>query len=240
MFVPRLLFVLATCSFCICWENVFILYLLGEYVHSVFLGRMCSFCISWENIPPPPPPHHLRLPLLATLPHHPHHPTLDARRLHGPRRTLPHSLSWPRVKARPLSGSLDLVSMQLEAEVSGHPGAGQLLTHCWAKATQDSAGRVGAGPQLCVTTSRLPCHGKGDLGQREQYQLLRDVLEPGFWWLRGKSNLPAMWETWVQSLSQEDSPGEGNGNPLQYSCLGNPMVRGAWWAIVYGIAKSQT
>ena len=36
------------------------------------------------------------------------------------------------------------------------------------------------------------------------------------------------------------SPGEGNGNPLQYSCLGNPMDRGAWWAIVYGVAKSQT
>ena len=30
---------------------------------------------------------------------------------------------------------------------------------------------------------------------------------------------------------------EGNGNPLQYSCLGNPMDRGAWWAIVYGVAK---
>ena len=33
------------------------------------------------------------------------------------------------------------------------------------------------------------------------------------------------------------SPGEGNGNPLQYSCLGNPMDRGAWWAIVHGVAK---
>ena len=31
--------------------------------------------------------------------------------------------------------------------------------------------------------------------------------------------------------------GEGNGNPLQYSCLENPMIRGAWWAIVHGIAK---
>ena len=30
------------------------------------------------------------------------------------------------------------------------------------------------------------------------------------------------------------SPGEGNGNPLQYSCLENPMDRGAWWAIVQG------
>ena len=36
------------------------------------------------------------------------------------------------------------------------------------------------------------------------------------------------------------SPGERNGNPLQYSCLGNPMDREAWWATVHGVAKSQT
>ena len=37
------------------------------------------------------------------------------------------------------------------------------------------------------------------------------------------------------------SPGEGNGNPLQYSCLGNPMDRGALWAtVVHGVAKSRT
>ena len=36
------------------------------------------------------------------------------------------------------------------------------------------------------------------------------------------------------------SPGGGNGNPFQYSCLGNTMDRGAWWATVYGFAKSQT
>ena len=33
------------------------------------------------------------------------------------------------------------------------------------------------------------------------------------------------------------SPGEGNGNPLQYSCLGNPMDRGAWWATVHGVTR---
>ena len=33
---------------------------------------------------------------------------------------------------------------------------------------------------------------------------------------------------------------EGNGTPLQYSCLENPMDRGAWWAAVYGVAQSQT
>ena len=34
-------------------------------------------------------------------------------------------------------------------------------------------------------------------------------------------------------------PGEGNGNPLQCSCLGNPLDRGAWWAAVHGVAKGQ-
>ena len=36
------------------------------------------------------------------------------------------------------------------------------------------------------------------------------------------------------------SPGGGNGNLLQYSCLGNPMDRGAWWATVHRVTKSQT
>ena len=36
------------------------------------------------------------------------------------------------------------------------------------------------------------------------------------------------------------SPGEGNGNPLQYSCLENPMDGGAWQATVHGVAKNQT
>ena len=36
------------------------------------------------------------------------------------------------------------------------------------------------------------------------------------------------------------SVGEGNGNPLQYSCLENPMDRGAWWAIVHGVTKRWT
>ena len=41
-------------------------------------------------------------------------------------------------------------------------------------------------------------------------------------------------------LGSGRSPGEGDGNPLQYSCLENPMDRGAWWATVHGVAKSQT
>ena len=47
---------------------------------------------------------------------------------------------------------------------------------------------------------------------------------------RGLSSIPG----------SERSPGEGNGNPLQYSCLENSVDRGTWWAIVHGVAKSQT
>ena len=41
-------------------------------------------------------------------------------------------------------------------------------------------------------------------------------------------------------LGSERSPGEGNNNPLQNSCLENSMDRGAWWAIVHGVTKSWT
>ena len=57
-------------------------------------------------------------------------------------------------------------------------------------------------------------------------------------------NLPAMakpQETWIRSLSELGKcPGGGNDNPLQYSCLDNPMDKGARWATVHGVMKSWT
>ena len=44
---------------------------------------------------------------------------------------------------------------------------------------------------------------------------------------------------WIKK-GLEISHGEGNGTPLQYSCLENPMDRGTWWAVVHGVARSQT
>ena len=55
--------------------------------------------------------------------------------------------------------------------------------------------------------------------------------------IKNPLTMQEMQETWVWSLGWEDSPGGGNGNPLQYSCLGNPMDRGAKWATVCGVAK---
>ena len=51
-------------------------------------------------------------------------------------------------------------------------------------------------------------------------------------------NILAMQETQIQSLGQEDSPGETNGHSLQYSCLENFIDRGAWPATVHGVSKS--
>ena len=51
------------------------------------------------------------------------------------------------------------------------------------------------------------------------------------WWTTGIC-YPLLWNI--------PSMGEGNGNPLQYSCLWNPRDKGAWWAAVYGVAQSQT
>ena len=59
-------------------------------------------------------------------------------------------------------------------------------------------------------------------------------------------NPPAMQETSHNAIDQgsipglERCPGEGHSNPLQYSCLENPVDRGAWWATVQGVAKIQT
>ena len=50
-------------------------------------------------------------------------------------------------------------------------------------------------------------------------------------------NPPANAEEMSSILGSERSPGEGNGNPLQDSCLGNPMDRGAWWATVHRVTE---
>ena len=57
---------------------------------------------------------------------------------------------------------------------------------------------------------------------------------------RSVKNLPVIQETCVSVPGSGSSPGEGNGNPLQYSCLENPVDRRAWWTTVHGVAKIQT
>ena len=62
------------------------------------------------------------------------------------------------------------------------------------------------------------------------------------WWLSGKESACKAGDAADMGsiLGSGRSPGEGNGSPLQCSCLENPMDRGAWWVIVHGAAKSRT
>ena len=53
-------------------------------------------------------------------------------------------------------------------------------------------------------------------------------------------NLPTVWETWVRSLGWEDPLEEGMATHSSILAWRNPMDRGAWWATVRGVAKSQT
>ena len=62
----------------------------------------------------------------------------------------------------------------------------------------------------------------------------------GPWASQVVKNLPANAGDMGSIPGQEYALEEVNGNPLQYSYLGNPMDRGAWWATVHGVAKSQT
>ena len=73
----------------------------------------------------------------------------------------------------------------------------------------------------------VPCHGF--VAPTYRFSLLASGL------LLSSSQ---QWQ--AKSFSCSISFREGNGNPLQYSCLENPMDGGAWWAIVHGVAKSQT
>ena len=54
-----------------------------------------------------------------------------------------------------------------------------------------------------------------------------------------RKNLPPN-AGYLRDAGSERSPGEENSNPLEYSCLGNPVERGAWKATVHGVAKSWT
>ena len=74
------------------------------------------------------------------------------------------------------------------------------------------------------------CKNKMRHVQREGASLLVQMIK----------NLPANVRDLGSIPGSRRSPGGGNGNPLQYSCLENPMDRGAWWATVHGVAKMGT
>ena len=94
------------------------------------------------------------------------------------------------------------------------------------KASACNAGDPGSIPGL----GRSPGEGIGYLLQYSWASLLAQTLK----------NLPAMWETWVQSLGWEDSMEEGMAIHSSILAWRIPMNRGSWWATVHGVTKSLT
>ena len=99
-----------------------------------------------------------------------------------------------------------------------------------------------------VTPPSLSRLTKGLLGGESGGWAARTSLSPDYWysWNLGSPGLSWWLSGKESSCNAEDTgliprlgrpPGEGNGNPLQYSGLGNPMDREAWWVPVYGVAK---
>ena len=102
-----------------------------------------------------------------------------------------------------------------------------------------------------VTTWKIK--GKNDLGRSLNCPHVRPSWHPTLVLLPGKSHGRrslvgcSPWCHWGSDMTERlrfhfslSCTGEGNGNPLQCSCLENPRDGGAWWAPVYGIAQSQT
>ena len=89
-----------------------------------------------------------------------------------------------------------------------------------------------------ITTGTFKLLSKNILPHNGIKTLLASYVGLPLWLTGHESTCNAGDVDWI--LGSGRSPGEGNGNLLQYSCLGNPMDRGAWWATFHGVTKSQT
>ena len=81
---------------------------------------------------------------------------------------------------------------------------------------------------------------RSSTGNTTQYSMITYMRKGASLLVQTVKNLPAVQGDLGSIPGLGRSPGEGNGNPLQYSCLGHPMGRGAWQATVHGVAKSWT
>ena len=86
-------------------------------------------------------------------------------------------------------------------------------------------------PLLALGEDQKSCHGCRLLHAQGAFALCSALVA------QLVKNLPAMQETQVRSLDREDPLDEGYGNPLQYSCLENPVDRGAWQAALRGVPR---
>ena len=86
---------------------------------------------------------------------------------------------------------------------------------------------------------------EGGYGNPLQYSCLETSMGRGAWWAtihgvsQSRTRLKQLNSSSSSSSSLHKTDRVGNGIPLQYSCLENPMDRGAWWATIHGVAKTE-
>ena len=95
-------------------------------------------------------------------------------------------------------------------------------------------------PELYEPRNTCPCRNWNELYGKRVNKNKAVPLKQGFPGGSVVKYLPTNAGDVGSILDPRRSPGEGNGNPFQYSCLGNPMDRGAWQATVREVAKSRT
>ena len=156
-------------------------------------------------------------------------------------------LPFPKVSICKFGGCLKINTIN---EVAGQP---QRLPshHCGVWSQDRGASWLGSGEITLWSCRQLTSCCPSPGGKRELW-----VTHPLVWaliplWGPHPQDLTQTWLPPKGSTSCNTgdvgsvpgsgrSPGEGSGNPLQYSCLENPMDRGAWWATVRGVANSWT
>ena len=119
-----------------------------------------------------------------------------------------------------------VVGLQLVGHACGGRGEGR-------GGTADCGACCGSGPEASPSLDEpgreaAPQPRKGPSGRSQVQEVREEGMGP-----RPSSAAPF-------PPGQQLPPGEGNGNPLQYSCLETPKDRGAWWITIHGVAKSQT
>ena len=121
-------------------------------------------------------------------------------------------------------------SLAWRNSMEGISRTGESWLHCWLLHVQPlqagcSPCRLAAALDLVLSTQIQSCFGSVYWRPLMAQQV---------------KNPPAMQETQVPSVGQEGPSAGGNGNSLRYSCLKNPMDKGAWWATVQRVAKCRT
>ena len=104
----------------------------------------------------------------------------------------------------------------------------------WGKLGPSRTKWIKVGREFFETNFWLPF----SLNPKWQFTPVFLPVDGGAWW----AAVHGVIQSWTQlkQLGMYACIGEGNGNPLQYSCLEYPMDKGAWWATVHGITKSWT